>query len=207
MWYRIKANWKDTFWTSSWMMHKSCSNKLVPIIFPAFAFWSSWHTKGTLWEVMKSFSCVRSTLHCTPWGSLPFVSVLVGWASLRSCLSIKRSVRMSMQSQTVWWECLPLVLPCCQTPFLAEGFALMMQQIRGHYPLKTCLEGCCSPHFLGWQHLQHCCSPSTGKGSGWETSRTDWMIYFKALSSHKTCHGKVNFSICSKAAIQIKLPN
>lgn len=161
-------------------MHKSCSNKLVPIIFPAFAFWLSWHTKGTLWEVMKSFSCIHlcTVLLRDP---LPFVSVLVSWASLGSCLSIKRSVRMSTQSQTVWWECLPLVFPCCQTSFPAEGFALMMQQVRGHYPLKTHLEGCCSPHFLGWQHLQHCCSLSTGKDSGWKKKQHRLNYLFQSI--------------------------
>lgn len=104
---------------------------------------------------------------------------------------------MSTRSRTVWWGRLPLVFPCCQTPFPAVGFALMMQQVRGHYPLKTCLEGCCSPRFLGWQRLQHCCSLSTGKGSGWKKSSTDWMTYFKAFCPHKTCYSKVNFIICS----------
>lgn len=179
------------------MMHENCSNKLLPIVFPAFAFWLSWHKKGTLWEVMKS--CSWYTLLCTALlgDRLPFLSVLVGWASLRNCLSIKKSVRMSTQSQTVWWGRLPLVFPCCQTPFPAEGFALMMQQVRGHYPLKTCLEDCCSPRFLGWQHLQHCCSLSTGKDSGWKKSSTDWMTYFKAFSPHKICYSKVNFIICT----------
>lgn len=129
------------------------------------------------------FSAYTSLLWAAILGDrLPFVSVLFGWASLVSCLSIKRSVRMSTQSRLVWLERFPLAFPCCRTLFPAEGFGLMMQWVRGHYPLETCLKGCCSPRFLGWPHLQHCCWLSTGKGSGWKKSSTNSTTYFKVFS-------------------------
>lgn len=158
MWYRSKTTYKVSFWTSSWMMHKGYSNKLVPITFPAFALciWASLAHKRYIMESdvwWSQFSAYTSLLWAAVLGGrLPFVSVLFGWVPLVSCLSIKRSVRMSMQSQLVWLERFPLVFPYCQTPFPAEVFGLMMQQVRGHYPLETCLKGCCSPRFLGWQH-------------------------------------------------------
>lgn len=122
------------------------------------------------WCLMKSVSCIHiHALSCSSGGNhLPFVSVLFGWASLVSCLSIKRSLRMSRQGQPVWPERLPLAFPCCQTPLPAEGFGLMMSWVRGHYPSETCSKGCCSPHFPDWPHLQRCCSLSKDKGSGWE---------------------------------------
>lgn len=98
-----------------------------------------------------------------------------------SCLSIKRSVRMSMQSRLVWLEQFPLAFPCCQTPFPAEGFGLMLQWVRGHYPLETCLKGCRSPRFLRWQHLQNCCSLSTGKGSGWKKKQYKLNDLFQSI--------------------------
>ena len=186
--YRSKTNDKDSFWTSSWMTRKGCSSKLVPITFPAFALCilaslahKRYIMESDVW--WSRFSAYTSLLWAAILGDhLPFVSVLFGWASLVSCLSIKRSVRMSTQSRLVWLEQFPLAFPCCQTPFPAEGSGPMMQWVRGHYPLETCLKGCCWPRFLGWQHLQHCCSLSTGKGSGWKKGSTNWMTYFKAFS-------------------------
>lgn len=120
-----------------------------------------------------------------PGDPLPFVLLLLVWAFLVTCLSIKRSVRMSTQSRLAWLVWFPLALPCCQTQFPAEGFGLMkMQWVRGHYPSETCLKCCCSPHFLDWWHLQHCCSLSTDKGSGWKKKKksTNWMTNFKTFS-------------------------
>lgn len=121
-----------------------------------------------------------------PWaailgGHLPFVSVLFGWASLVSCLSVKRSLRMSRQGRPVWPERFPLAFPCCQTPLPAEGFGLMMKQVRGHYPSETRSKGCCSPRFPGWRHLQQCCSLSTGKGSGWEKKQYKLNYLFQSI--------------------------
>lgn len=174
------------------MTHKGYSNKLVPIIFPGFVLC-----------ILALLAHKRYVMECDVWwswfsayisllgaailrGRLPFASVWFGWGSLMSCQSIKRSVKMSMQSQPTWLEQFPLAFPCCWIPLPAEGFGLMMQWVRGHYSLETCLKACCSPHFLGWQCLQHHCSLSTGKGSGWEKkSSTNWITYFKAFFTCK----------------------
>lgn len=168
-------------------MHKGYSNKLVPITFAAFALCilASLAHKRYIMESeawWSPFSACTSLLWAAiPGGRLPFVSVLFGWAPLLSCLSIKRSVRMSTQSRLAWLERFPLVFPCCQTPFPAEGFGLRMQQVREHYPLETCSKGCCSPRFLGWKHLQHCCSLSTSKGSGWKKKQYKLNDLFQTI--------------------------
>lgn len=154
MWYRSKTNYKGSFWTPSWMTHKNYGNKPVPITFPAFAL----RTLASLAHkryIMESdvwwswFSAYTSVLWAAILGDrLSFVSVLFGWVSLVSCLSIRRSVRMSTQNRLVWLEQFPLAFPCCQIPFPAEGFGQMVQWVRGHYPLETCLKDCCSPRFL-----------------------------------------------------------
>lgn len=140
---------------------------------------------------------VKSFLHTHPCSELHFQGIIRHlchscWSELSflvSCLSIKRSVRMSTQSRLAWLVWFLLALPCCQTQFPAEGFGLMkMQWVRGHYPSETCLKCCCSPHCLDWWHLQHCCSLSTDKGSGWKKKKKvqiEWLTS-KHFHLHKT---------------------
>lgn len=154
MWYRSKTNDKDSFWTPSWMTHKDYSDKPVPITSPAFALCTlasladkRYVMESDVW--WSQFSAYTSVL----WAAiledrLSFVSVSFGRVSPASCLSVRRSVRMSTQNQLVWPERFPLAFPCCQTPFPAEGFGQMVQWVRGHYPAETCLKDCCSSRFL-----------------------------------------------------------